>query len=291
MSYEDWRTSQDPKVIGTWNLHNALLGTSNLDFFIMTSSLTGLLGLPFQANYASANSFLDSFMQYRHSLNLPCSVLDLGVMEDIGFVSNSSTLLKQYRGIGAYMVQEQEFMDAIQVCIQKSQPRLSKTEARDAYINPSQFGIGLVFTKQLSGASNASPIKVDVRMDMYHRMDASLQPSAESKAEGLHPLLDLMKSEPELLHDAETVRLIILEMGRTLCGLMSLPQDELEITASLTSMGIDSLVSVEVRNWWRRTLGTDVSVLEIINSSTIEGLGKLAINLLKQKYSVMKKVV
>jgi len=40
---------------------------------------------------------------------------------------------------------------------------------------------------------------------------------------------------------------------------------------SLTSIGVDSLVSIEIRNWWRRTLGMDITVLEIINAGTIEG--------------------
>ncbi|KAL9630961.1 MAG: hypothetical protein Q9204_004461 [Flavoplaca sp. TL-2023a] len=45
-----------------------------------------------QANYAAANTFLDAFVLYRHFFGLPASVLDIGVMEHIGFVSNINNL-------------------------------------------------------------------------------------------------------------------------------------------------------------------------------------------------------
>ncbi|KAM4058125.1 KR domain-containing protein [Hirsutella rhossiliensis] len=74
MSYDEWTASTAPKVRGTWNLHNASLSAkTDLDFFTMFSSVSGIVGQAGQANYASGNSFLDAFAQYRNDLGLPAS--------------------------------------------------------------------------------------------------------------------------------------------------------------------------------------------------------------------------
>ena len=60
------------KVQGTWNLHTAAMEQNlSLDFFTMLSSISGLVGQKGQANYAAANTFLDSLAVYRQGLGLP----------------------------------------------------------------------------------------------------------------------------------------------------------------------------------------------------------------------------
>lgn len=57
-----WHTCLDPKVHGTWNLHNALKGKEDkLEFFLLTSSISGSIGTATDSNYCAANYFLDNF--------------------------------------------------------------------------------------------------------------------------------------------------------------------------------------------------------------------------------------
>ncbi len=81
MGLEDWEAAIKPKVDGTWNLHKAT-EYHPLDFMVMFSSFSGLVGQRGQSNYASANTFLDAFAQYRNANGLPASVLDIGPIED-----------------------------------------------------------------------------------------------------------------------------------------------------------------------------------------------------------------
>jgi hypothetical protein len=75
-----------------WNLDYAL--SKNIsDFFVFWSSLTGLLGNLGQANHASANTPLGSFVQYRHNLGLPCSVIDLGGVEGVEVLNDNQKYL------------------------------------------------------------------------------------------------------------------------------------------------------------------------------------------------------
>jgi hypothetical protein len=51
-------------------------------------------------------------------------------------------------------------------------------------------------------------------------------------------------------------------------------------------MGADSLVAIEIKNWWKQTFGVEVSALELADpSNTMEALGMLAVNRLREKYS------
>ena len=48
-----------PKAVGAWNLHAATVTHAvPLDFFLMLSSISSVLGITGQTNYASANYFL-----------------------------------------------------------------------------------------------------------------------------------------------------------------------------------------------------------------------------------------
>ncbi|KAI0529971.1 putative polyketide synthase [Xylaria digitata] len=76
MTFENWKTSVEPKVLGAMNLHSALADT-NLDFFIMTSSVSGILGTPGQSNYAAANSYLDALPRHRTARGMAATSLIL----------------------------------------------------------------------------------------------------------------------------------------------------------------------------------------------------------------------
>ncbi|KAI8316560.1 Highly reducing polyketide synthase gloL [Colletotrichum sp. SAR11_240] len=124
MTFEQWQTTVDPKVQGTWNLHNALQQHQSepLDFFFLFSSLSGLGGQIGQANYAAGNAFLDAFVQYRHSKGLACSVLDIGIMEDIGVLAREQNRLEALRATKQHCLHEQDLLDALELMIRRSQP-------------------------------------------------------------------------------------------------------------------------------------------------------------------------
>jgi NADPH:quinone reductase-like Zn-dependent oxidoreductase/SAM-dependent methyltransferase/NADP-dependent 3-hydroxy acid dehydrogenase YdfG len=72
-----------PKVEGAWNLYDLTRATS-LDFFVLFSSIAGVLGSPGQANHAAANAFLDTFAHHLRSAGVPAVSIDWGAWSDIG---------------------------------------------------------------------------------------------------------------------------------------------------------------------------------------------------------------
>jgi thioester reductase-like protein len=67
-----------PKVHAAWHLHQ-LTHTLDLDFFVMCSSLSGIIGNAGQANYAAANTFLDALAHLRRAARLPAVSVSLGL--------------------------------------------------------------------------------------------------------------------------------------------------------------------------------------------------------------------
>lgn len=53
--------------------------------------------------------------------------------------------------------------------------------------------------------------------------------------------------------------------------------------AEVLSIPIDSLMTVEIRNWSRRFLNLELSLIAISKASTIEGLGELVIESMRSK--------
>ncbi|KJZ75495.1 hypothetical protein HIM_05191 [Hirsutella minnesotensis 3608] len=283
IGFDDWNAVLGPKVRGTWNLHEALRETK-LDFFILFSSLSAVFGQPGQANYAAANSFLESFTQYRHSQKLPCSMVGVGFMEGIGYVSQNAADLNQAHSLSIYTLQEQDLYDAIQICIQQSSPFTAK-DVQNEYCNTGQLTIGLRSSKPLSDPTNRTVWKRDLRMALYRQLESTFEETAGQSSDGrLRNLLTSAASSPDTLNEPGSLSIITSEIGRTICGFIMMPEEDLDATQNLGQMGVDSLVCIEIRNWWRRTLGVEITVLEIMRVGTVERLGETALTLLQAKF-------
>jgi len=271
-----------PKVNGAWNLHEALAGET-LDFFVLFSSLSGVVGQWGQANYAAANTFLDSFVQYRHALGQPASVLDIGVMEDVGYVSQNPAVLEQLRAASSHTLREQDLLDALQlVMINPIAPQPSAA----GYMNSAQLAIGLRATKPLSDPTNRALWKRDTRMSLYRNLETVSASTGGAVNQGLKQFLAGVASEPSLLNEQANLDFLTHEISVRLCDFMLLGEADLDVKQSLSALGVDSLMAIEIRNWWRQSLGLEISVLEIMNCGSIEQLGGKASEGLQRKYEV-----
>ena len=95
--------SMNAKVLGAWNLHQ-LTRHLDLDFFVLYSSVTSLLGPAGQAAYSAANSTLDALADYLRHKGVPAVAINWGAVSDYGHVADHpdlSTAVGKQFGIDA----------------------------------------------------------------------------------------------------------------------------------------------------------------------------------------------
>ena len=92
MTFDDWVAATQPKMQGSWNLHETI--PEDMDFFVFLSSSAGVIGARGQANYATGNGFQDALAQYRRSKGLAAVSLDLGMI--LGAGVSKFGIQKQY---------------------------------------------------------------------------------------------------------------------------------------------------------------------------------------------------
>src|SRR5262249_14196316 len=90
---ERFRRVMRPKVKGAWNLHVHTRGAP-LDFFVLFSSVSSMVGAPAQANYVAANSFLDALAHYRQAIGLPAVSINWGQLTEVGYVARHEQVEK-----------------------------------------------------------------------------------------------------------------------------------------------------------------------------------------------------
>ncbi|KAE9977973.1 hypothetical protein EG327_007538 [Venturia inaequalis] len=293
MTFDHWSDVVGPRVQGTWNLHNALARTgAKLDFFVLFSSFCGLVGQWGQANYAASNTFLDAFVQFRHGLGLPASAIDIGALEDVGYVSESSEVLERFQSLNSQLLREKDLLDSLQLAIARSSPAsadCSNSSAHcSAFTEPGVFGIGLRSLIPLSDPSCRLIWKRDARMSIYRNLEATASVAITSgSGDSLRTFLQTVSDTPSILKDNASVQTLAKEINETMMGfLMRSGSEDMDLNISFTDLGMDSLVSIELRNWLRQRLSYETTVLQIMSSSPMK-LAEAVRDSLMIKYGVV----
>ncbi|KAL6897583.1 polyketide synthase [Trichoderma evansii] len=258
MSFKDWMTAVAPKVQGTWNLHHAI--SSALDFFVLCSSYSGIVGQWGRANYAAANTFLDSFVQYRHGKGLAASVIDIGVMGEKS---------------GMRILKEKDLLDAFNLAIQRSKaPEAQGTNG--AYNISSQILLGLVTTIPVASPNSRVVWKKDIRMSIYHNISGADDSSskAETEQDSVSTLLSAAANSLSILEEEETTVTIAQAIATSLANFLIRDVDSIKLDLSPDKNGVDSLVAIELRNWIRQKFNVESSVMIIAQSLSLNGLAE-----------------
>lgn len=285
MDHLSWTTSTRPKIEGTWNLHTLL--PKDMDFFIMCSSAAGLMGSYGQSNYAAGNTFLDSFVQYRHGLGLSASVLDITVIGDVDFVASKKDVAERWGKNFSRLISETEFLECFDLALQQSSPLSIKESLKTIgrYKVPAQIVLMNEMIHPLSDPKNTIPWRGDPRISVFRNNQGSAKEAPGQVTESLRSFVLALSTQPEKLDDSATVDFITGNIAQRISTFLMVENDAIDNNQTLTSMGADSLVAIEIKNWWKQTFGIDVSVLELADpSNTIEDLGRLAAKRLRKKH-------
>ncbi|KAJ5957961.1 Acyl transferase/acyl hydrolase/lysophospholipase [Penicillium vulpinum] len=285
MTHSDWLAANTPKVTGAWNIHEAFKEENSLDFFVLASSLVTVVEQPGQGNYSAANTYLEAFCQWRRSLFLPAAVLNICPINGVGFVAENKLARKNMKAQGLYFLGESELLDFMELSILTSRPTAvtQSDDLKTGWKNPGQIVMGLKSEADLNDINTRTNWRRDRRMGFYHNSVEKVESDRGSSNE-LKEFLTNVSNDPGILERHESTIYLATEIGSKIYSFMLKSEEDLDIAVSLKQIGLDSLMAIELRRWWRLALGLQISVLEIMATGSIEALGSLAAKQLRALY-------
>ena len=241
------RNVMAPKVQGAWNLH-ALTGDAELDFFVLFSSAASLLGPPGAANYAAANAFLDALAWHRRAEGRPALSVNWGPWAELGFFTRSE--LQSY--FAQYGVEAMSAADSLRA--------LSSLLARSV-------------TQAVVLDIDWARWQPDVQPPLLAELGVA--PSSDKPQGGTATgpgsgLADgLQGATPE-----ERQRLLESYLCELAAGKLGLAPSNLDIRAPLNTLGVDSLITLELRMQVERDLGVVVPVTRLLEGPSVASLAE-----------------
>lgn len=285
MAHSDWLAANAPKVTGAWNIHEAFKHEGDLDFFVMASSLVTIVEQPGQGNYSAANTYLEAFCQWRRGLSLPASILNICPIDGVGFVAENPFARKNMKAQGIYFLGESELLDFLELSIlaSRSTPSSQEEDIKRGWKNTGQIVMGLKSEGDLNDTNTRTNWRHDRRMGFYHNNVEKVESNRGSSNE-LREFLARASDDPVILAHGESAIYLAIEIGKKIYSFMLKPEDDLDISLTLSQIGLDSLMAIELRRWWKLALGLQISVLEIMATGSVEALGLLAAQQLQALY-------
>ena len=248
-SPERFRTTLRPKAYGAHHLHRLTLD-DDLEFFILYSSASAVLGSPSQANYACANALLDGLVAHRRAKGLQATAADFGPWGRGGMAS-SQAALANLSAQGMMPLEPSAALAALGEVVRHGTAQATVLKANWQRT-----------AKMLGG----------IRPPMLDQV----LPTADGAVAGDSELLRQLQEIPE----AQQVGFVTEFLQREVQGFLRLAQPP-AATSRFLDLGTDSLMAVELRNRLFGQFGGkfDISPTAVFDYPTI---GELAAHLVSQ---------
>jgi hypothetical protein len=261
MPYENWTASLESKVKGSWNLHHLL--PADMDFFIMLSSIAGIVGSPAQSNYAAGNVYQDFLVRHRIGNGQKATSLDLGVMVDDGALVENVKLRKMYTATGCAMEVTSKELHALldYYC----DPNLPLTAPVD-----SQIIVGIEIPANVKASSADLPSWMcRPAFRYFHQMRGNVVDTSGSAENQVQPGKLLASAESIETAASIVANAVIQKLSKAL----AVPQESFDLGKPMHTYGVDSLFAVELRNWFSKEFQADMAVFDILGDNSFQALG------------------
>ncbi|PTB79570.1 hypothetical protein M440DRAFT_1326481 [Trichoderma longibrachiatum ATCC 18648] len=263
MTLEDYKYTIQSKVSGAWNLHNQFNLPGDLDFFVLFSSINGILGYASQAAYSAAGAYEDALAHWRvKNQGLPAVSIDLSLVDGVGYVAEASAaeaMRKSLIKAGRRVINEEQVLASLELAI----------------VSPydPQFILGGIN----SGPGPHWDVDGDLGRDMRllalkYRQSAAAdgQDGDDNKAGSGGDSLSVKIASASSRDEA------ILVVGSAVAAMLAdmflVSVEEVDLNDSPSQQGIDSLVAVEVRNMLFSQAGAELSIFNIMQSPSLAQL-------------------
>nr|ADZ24997.1 polyketide synthase [Sorangium cellulosum] len=227
-----------PKVEGSWILHR-LTQDRPLDFFVLFSSAASLLGSAGQGNYVAANAFVDALAHHRRARGLVATSINWGAWAEVGLAAQPEAR-ERVRERRVATLQPAEGLDALTQVLAAA---------------PAQIGVVPIHWNDMQAL---------LRSPFFNNFKRFEPPKAEADA-FLKKLDEAPWSERHglLVEHVTAVVRKILGIG---------PSRPVAPERGFFDMGMDSMMSVELRNRLQSSLGCSLPATVAFDNPTVNQL-------------------
>ncbi|KAL4924992.1 putative polyketide synthase [Aspergillus undulatus] len=259
MELDDLLAVVKPKVDGSRYLHEIFEHDHPLDFFILFSSLSAVVGNSGQSNYAAANAYMTSLVAQRRAQGLAGSVMHIGPIIGAGYITRlGQSKFKDLATAGLYPLSVADFHQVFGEAVLAS---------------PATSGRNMEITTGLRAVDSESEGRVLWRSNpRFSRFLKDGNGEARHSDHAARSIVSVKVQLAEAKSKTQAGKIIQEYFSTRLIGLLQLDADSLDANTPLLELGVDSLVAVEVRSWFTKHLNVNVSVLRILGGASVVGL-------------------
>ncbi|KAK4099533.1 hypothetical protein N658DRAFT_160221 [Parathielavia hyrcaniae] len=258
MTPEEWNSVLAPKVFGTLNLDKAF-SSPDLDFFVTLASLAGTLGNPGQSNYSAANAFQDSFVTHHERIHPTRYVsVDLPLVDETSAINAMKAENRDFVGKGSILFDVQELLQlmdyAMDPAVELDRPFLHSLMGFDR--QSMKIGSGDYVWAAMFRTIPRLPVS---------------DPHSHGHSATKRDVEGLLRRAATL---EEAVEVILETTIEKFVAFLNLEADDIGPQQALSSFGLDSLVSIELKNWMVRTFKVALQASELTSAPSITHLAE-----------------
>ena len=280
LTHGQWCSGIAAKTQGSVNLHEATLALA-LDFFVMITSTESIWAPPTQAAYIAADEFQKYFARYRRRLGLPASTVSYGFVLDVGsdFRETSHGTEAMYVRNLVSTITEHQALAALEPAFLEPQPSPLWIGQQHDPLSAASF-FTCLNPIELAGmtSSNEPRWHRDGRVSLLMRAmndarrhtlvgaDDGIDDEADKRASGTTRLRrafdNAIKAGPDAR--AATITLVTDSITKIIADMLFIATESVNLSKSVADHGVDSLISVELSNWFHEALGATLkNVLDL----------------------------
>jgi NAD(P)-dependent dehydrogenase (short-subunit alcohol dehydrogenase family)/acyl carrier protein len=253
-NWERFRAVLKAKVAGAWNLHR-LTQSTQLDCFVLFSSVAGVLGARGQANHAAANAYMDALAHFRRGqLGLTALSVNWGVWSGAGAAVRHGAVERTER-LGAAAIAPADGFRLLE--------RLLEEDCAQVIASPVNWW------RWAQSAKAEAAANADLLTNMF------TAPSGERALTEAKTVAAKTGWLAQLLAVSEGRRQPMLEARveeQVRAVLAMLPNQGIDRARPLQEYGLDSLLSIELRNALSADLEMKLSATALFDYPTMGGL-------------------
>jgi NADPH:quinone reductase-like Zn-dependent oxidoreductase/NADP-dependent 3-hydroxy acid dehydrogenase YdfG/aryl carrier-like protein len=257
MMHQDWIECIQPKVHGTWNLHQSL---QDVDFFVILSSFAAIFGNRGQSNYAAAGAYEDAIAHFRRARGLHAVTIDVGIMRDVGVLAEQGMLDSLRDWEVPYGLCENDLSNIVKLAIAGD---VSGTI-------PPQIVTGLATGGSAMAAGIDMPWYLDdAKFSIMARIGLGKSAGGVSEQS-----ISVQAQLPKAKSKADAADIVKEALVARVAKMLQTTTDEIDTDRSLYSYGVDSLIAIELVNWALKECKSRITVFDVMAAVPVYATAK-----------------